>query len=166
MNKYRKVEYADDGCYRYECLSCHKQWEVRYAPTTYCGHCGIKFDGQHMCRTHHTPRWVHERFNGNHPRDEREDQEEEKIWMIQKRKVYVDSYPKEARSNEDWSDYCKSGGSAAKVLYSVKNLRLIEEAESLKRLDCWKETAWASETYSYEYRIVIRQRKILRRQGA
>ena len=85
--------------------------------------------------------------------------------MIQKRKVYVTSYPKEARSNEDWSDYYKSGSPAAKILASVKKLRLTEEAQYLERLDYWKEqgmTAWASETYSFEYRIVVRQRRIPR----
>lgn len=30
--KWRQVEYTDDGCYSYQCLSCYNSWEGRTAP--------------------------------------------------------------------------------------------------------------------------------------
>jgi hypothetical protein len=103
LNKYRDVEYSDDGCEVYECMACKAQWEVRYFPTAYCGNCGIKFEGQHECRGHYTPRWEYERFDG-HYWDERdyetrraEDKEKEaikakeKVWVIQKRITLLES---------------------------------------------------------------------------
>lgn len=40
----RKVEYTDDGCYMYQCLSCYKTWEARTNPErdgwNFCPYCG------------------------------------------------------------------------------------------------------------------------------
>lgn len=105
LNKYRDVEYADDGCNVYECLSCKAQWEVRYFPTVYCGNCGIKFEGQHECRSRHTPRWEYERFDGHYYATTLDDYEtqqanknekeairaQEKVWVIQKRITLLES---------------------------------------------------------------------------
>ena len=98
LNKYRYVEYADDGCEVYECLSCKAQWEVRYVPTVYCGNCGVKFEGKHECRDRYTPRWDYDRFDGRYPlmsvSDEREAyaaEAKEKVWVIQKRITLLES---------------------------------------------------------------------------
>lgn len=102
LNKYRYVEYADDGCDVYECMSCAAQWEVRYFPAVYCGNCGVKFEGKHECRGRHTPRWEYERFDGSYDpphfrygSDEREAYEaaraKEKVWVIQKRITLLES---------------------------------------------------------------------------
>lgn len=42
---YRCVEYTDDGCSVYECLSCKARWEARGFPRNYCGNCGMRFHG-------------------------------------------------------------------------------------------------------------------------
>jgi hypothetical protein len=102
LNKYRYLEYADDGCSVYECMSCKAQWEVRSVPTVYCGNCGIKFDGKHECRSCRTPRWEYERFDGSYDppyfrygSDERKAYEaakaKEKVWVIQKRITLLES---------------------------------------------------------------------------
>ena len=46
INKYRYVEYTDDGCHIEECLMCKARWEIRYMPTVFCPSCGVKFDGK------------------------------------------------------------------------------------------------------------------------
>lgn len=46
INKYRRVEYTDDGCTAYECLKCKAQWEARNFWNVYCGKCGTKWDGE------------------------------------------------------------------------------------------------------------------------
>lgn len=38
-------EYTDDGCSRYECLSCHESWEGRTGGFRFCPFCGIQFQG-------------------------------------------------------------------------------------------------------------------------
>lgn len=47
--KWRKVEYSDDGCSIYECLSCYKKWEARtdpeHAEWKLCPYCGTKWVG-------------------------------------------------------------------------------------------------------------------------
>jgi hypothetical protein len=97
LNKYRYVEYADDGCEVYECLSCKAQWEVRSFPTVYCGNCGVKFEGKHECRDRYTPRWDYDRFDGRYRwsvSDEREAyaaEAKEKVWVIQKRITLLES---------------------------------------------------------------------------
>ena len=104
LNKYRYVEYADDGCDVYECMSCKDRWEVRSFPTVYCGNCGVKFEGKHECRSHVEPRWEYERFTKHqkyydsplrYGSDEREAYEaaraKEKVWVIQKRTIQLES---------------------------------------------------------------------------
>jgi hypothetical protein len=46
LNKFRKIEYTDDGCTSYECLACGKEAEVRNAGFAYCSYCGTKWDGE------------------------------------------------------------------------------------------------------------------------
>lgn len=57
INYWRYVEYTDDGCSRYQCLSCYKQWESRtvpgyfglddsYCPVfKFCPFCGVQWAG-------------------------------------------------------------------------------------------------------------------------
>lgn len=47
LNKFRYVDYDDDGCSIYECLSCYERWSARYFGEKYCGYCGAKWDGPH-----------------------------------------------------------------------------------------------------------------------
>lgn len=46
LNKYRRIEYTDDGCTLYECLKCKAKWECRNFWNVYCGKCGTKWDGE------------------------------------------------------------------------------------------------------------------------
>lgn len=46
LNKWRLVEYTDDGCSLYECLKCKDQWESRSSPRNYCSECGTKWEGK------------------------------------------------------------------------------------------------------------------------
>jgi len=45
---WRKVEYTDDGCSIYECLSCYNQWEARsnpeYSEWKFCPYCAIMWE--------------------------------------------------------------------------------------------------------------------------
>jgi hypothetical protein len=45
---WRKVEYTDDGCSIYECLSCYKKWESRTDPEwagwQFCPYCGVGWE--------------------------------------------------------------------------------------------------------------------------
>jgi hypothetical protein len=51
LNKFRYVDYADDGCNTYQCLNCRKTWTVRYPgpgdSMPFCGFCGTRWEGQH-----------------------------------------------------------------------------------------------------------------------
>jgi hypothetical protein len=44
--KYRCVEYTNDGCSIWQCLSCKAKWECRYGHFHYCGNCGVKWEGE------------------------------------------------------------------------------------------------------------------------
>jgi hypothetical protein len=46
--KWREVDYTDDGCAIWECLSCYEQWEGRTGPQrwAYCPYCGCKWTGE------------------------------------------------------------------------------------------------------------------------
>jgi len=47
---WRKVEYTDDGCSIYECLSCYNSWEARTSPEwsgwQFCPCCGVGWESQ------------------------------------------------------------------------------------------------------------------------
>jgi hypothetical protein len=49
LNRWRTVEYTDDGCSVYECLTCHAQWEARTSPEhshwRFCPVCGTHWHG-------------------------------------------------------------------------------------------------------------------------
>ena len=50
MRKYRLVQYTDDGCSLYQCLSCKETiGEARHIALNFCSACGIKFEGRHEC---------------------------------------------------------------------------------------------------------------------
>lgn len=59
INKWRKIEYTDDGCSLYECMLCYGKWESRTSPSpegsekfhspsgwVYCPCCGTKWEGR------------------------------------------------------------------------------------------------------------------------
>jgi hypothetical protein len=50
INDWRSVEYTDDGCTEYQCLSCKTSWEARTSPEhahwRFCPVCGIQWTGQ------------------------------------------------------------------------------------------------------------------------
>ena len=63
INFWRYVEYTDDGCAKYQCLSCYNTWEARTAPGwvdnhdkvgeyhpyfVFCPCCGTKWIGQRI----------------------------------------------------------------------------------------------------------------------
>lgn len=62
MNKFRAVQDTDEYDTVYQCMSCFQTWAARYFGTNYCGHCGIKFEGQLDCRPHNIPRWQWDRW--------------------------------------------------------------------------------------------------------
>lgn len=57
INYWRYVEYTDDGCSLYQCLSCYETWESRTAPGyfdlednyartwKFCPYCGVEWSG-------------------------------------------------------------------------------------------------------------------------
>ncbi len=49
LNRWRLVEYTDDGCSIYECLKCDAQWEARTSPEhshwRFCPVCGTQWQG-------------------------------------------------------------------------------------------------------------------------
>lgn len=47
--KWRYVEYTDDGCTIYQCLSCYGHIEGRLNPADwkYCPYCGVEWEGEH-----------------------------------------------------------------------------------------------------------------------
>lgn len=49
LNRWRLVEYTDDGCSIYECLKCDAQWEARTSPEhahwRFCPVCGTQWLG-------------------------------------------------------------------------------------------------------------------------
>jgi len=57
LNKWRNVQYTDDGCNVYQCLQCQYEWEARTSPDLFCPHCGTKWIGEHECREHGFPKW-------------------------------------------------------------------------------------------------------------
>jgi len=47
--KWRYVEYTDDGCTVYQCLSCYDSIEGRFSPADwkFCPYCGVEWEGEH-----------------------------------------------------------------------------------------------------------------------
>lgn len=61
----REVEYVDDGCSRYQCLSCMDVWEGRDSPEygwKFCPYCGIQWEGHKKTRSHWMPKWRYEQL--------------------------------------------------------------------------------------------------------
>lgn len=50
INKWRMIQYTDDGCELYQCLHCYNSWEARTNPKwgkwKFCPVCGTRWDGQ------------------------------------------------------------------------------------------------------------------------
>ena len=49
VSRWRRVEYTDDGCSIYECLSCYKRWEARTNPSyewKFCPYCASEWTGE------------------------------------------------------------------------------------------------------------------------
>ena len=58
--KFREINYTDDGCSAYQCLSCKNQWEARTSPEygwKFCPYCGVEWNGEVKGRPSHTPKW-------------------------------------------------------------------------------------------------------------
>lgn len=58
--RWRELHYTDDGCSKYQCLSCKESWESRSTPEygwKFCPYCGVKWEGGLKCRTSEIPRW-------------------------------------------------------------------------------------------------------------
>ena len=67
LPKWRYVEDAGDGLCVYQCLCCNRRFCADHRlDWTYCPHCGVRWEGQHVCRPHAVPRWAWERY-GPHP---------------------------------------------------------------------------------------------------
>lgn len=113
---YRRVQYTDDGCTEYQCLACKVTWEARHYPSTYCGGCGIKFDGLIESREH-----------GEHDYDRypRPAVKKSARWVIEARRI-VERHPDACI---EWTGICDLVGQSAK--YVVAELRRYRAAEEL-----------------------------------
>jgi len=74
MNKWRYVQYEDDGVEGYQCLHCKGNVSTRdmfrhheESAWKFCPHCGTGMNGFHECREHYVPRWVYDRWGNNYP---------------------------------------------------------------------------------------------------
>jgi hypothetical protein len=69
LGQYRKIEYTDDGCSRYQCMWCKGCVEIRDDPKwgwNFCPKCGKSWFEPMACRRRHTPRWSWDRYKGNY----------------------------------------------------------------------------------------------------
>jgi hypothetical protein len=67
LQKWRYVEDLGDGLCVYQCLCCHRRFCAdRLLDWLYCPRCGVRWEGQHVCRPNAVPRWAWDRY-GPHP---------------------------------------------------------------------------------------------------
>lgn len=147
--KYRHMQYTDDGCDRYQCLSCYDTMEVRSVSFNFCPSCGIKFDGQLECRKTYIPRWLYD-LNLD---EDRTYELQHKIWktvktgwVLKKRTVWwnkredVKYYRREEHSGAaDWSTYRTFTNTTAKQMFEyLKGYREQSDRAQDDDLDfCW-----------------------------
>lgn len=102
INRWRDVEYIDDGCYLHQCLACYGEWESRTRPHhggwLFCPLCGVRWEGQHECRPSDEPRFPR--------RDESYEEScsrysNQRLWVIEKREI-VEHDVDNSREERSW----------------------------------------------------------------
>jgi hypothetical protein len=92
INQYRRVCYEDDGCDRWQCLSCYKEFvsydNPEWSKWNFCPHCGTKWAGKRECRDHYTPRWQYELEQDGICVSAPDRASARRSWVIEKRTVF------------------------------------------------------------------------------
>lgn len=116
--KWREVEYTDDGCSVYQCLSCYQQWEGRSSPEygwKFCPFCGIQWTGGVMSRSHYTPRWRWELLEKPHQ-------------IAIENKTYDDEFYARQREIEDYIREVEQRSEAKQSVWVIEYRELKEDA--------------------------------------
>lgn len=103
--QYRKVRYADDGCYIYQCLWCLGTIAIHDNPHygwNFCPKCGKSWFKRLECRDHEVPRWYYDRWgNGDSP-------DAPDLWRFYKRPESTATWYIECRvkwPNRPWDEW-------------------------------------------------------------
>ena len=145
LSEYRRVCYEDDGCDRWQCLSCYKDFvshdNPEWSKWNFCPHCGVKWAGKRECRDHYTPRWQYklEQLHGNADSLwRRETPPKTRGWVIEKRTVFwrkddetgnltLHANHKDHPGSSDWHIHCResdySSVTLADTLFHLQALR-------------------------------------------
>ena len=152
LNKWRWVNYTDEGCDLYECLSCYNRWDARTSPREFrgeggkiiagwifCPYCGIKWAGEIKWEV-----------------DERRDYGSRSVgWRIESRNIW--------KNSKEWSnwqaEHCYASVDTHPDYYQwprEKRLRwyIVKELKAIKRERLQEENDGYGLPITYEYRIV------------
>jgi hypothetical protein len=120
---YRKVEYADDGCDEFECLSCYARWVLRGGALNYCSNCGLKWKGRYSVgyifdreRRYGLRRFRIEKAREEYYRTHSYERRSSFWWLIESRSCWKGQEPKPWEAMHCYSE--RAG--AARVLDSLR----------------------------------------------
>lgn len=156
---WRYVEYVDDGCSRYQCLSCKQEWVARSNPRhekwRYCPACGVEWAGERECRERGEPAWLWRllqkdqvRWNAWWQKRRLGQSRKTRGWAIQKRCLQTRHY-QEGRSLTAWTPWYVERRESD---YGVTTLHdVVSELWRCRRL----ESSAPGEPARVEYRAVV-----------
>lgn len=159
LNKWRRVQYLDDGVSSYQCLACGKGWNSTSSPSDYgwkyCPHCGLEWEDEHDCREHgHRQYDAYSKMTEEqHKTQSRKREENEQEWTIQSRVLNKEGEViRDWEWYHDWShDYpvelYKDDSPLRMAKFAAHNLRRVRELNKSQNKDEW---GWTT-----EYRMVL-----------
>ena len=137
INKFRHIQYTDEGCDEYQCLSCYGKLEIRYINNwKFCPMCGIEFSGELECREHTTPSWLYKLDLDYHDQYELKKKlwkTKKSGWVIEYRDIWFNKsdsgeilYRHDHFASTDWAVYRDNRSiniTAIEIFKHLKDLR-------------------------------------------
>jgi hypothetical protein len=99
INKYRYIQYVEDGTSEYQCLSCYGLMNIYDNPEwsnwRFCPLCGVEWDGKLECRSKHVAPWEYRLQEARRDDiirsiEDRVTREKTRGWVIEERTVFWD----------------------------------------------------------------------------
>ena len=149
LNKWRYVDYTDDGCSIFECLYCHYKWESRTTPKDWkwCPVCGVKWDGEQPNRLQFTSRYPSSPQYKKYP---------PASFVVMRRVKH--NYPKNAKWSE-WSVfdtlYWENSGPEPRFKKAYNKLKRIRKLEEEHKNSILEEEGGIEWYEPSEYKLAI-----------
>lgn len=145
FNKFREVDYLNDGVSRYQCLSCKETWDARSTPGPFCSYCGTRWEGEFVWRTEARQEQDRVRQQAAYRHGQLSPQ---MLWVLQARCIWEDLLMRDLPEVLEWKD--EPGWTFQCTTVGARQAFKILQDRRKERED------YDSETFRVEYRLVLR----------